>query len=233
MNLDVKPMQHLLLWWLALDGGEGFGSDLPADKPVREPLVRAGLIAEEKRVNPGAKSKRPAVHLTLTEAGWAWCQDHMTWPKPWRSPKAGDILRRLLPRMHFFFRQVATTSLGEFIGKTRLESSPLPKPAPVPPPPPALAPPASDLHDTIRAACRAIGNGRDNVRIRLADLRAHLSQVTWGDVAKALWELSDRGELTLYRLDDPREILPADREAAVRTSAGEEKHILYFGGMAS
>jgi hypothetical protein len=53
------------------------------------------------------------------------------------------------------------------------------------------------------------------------------------EVTTELLAMSEAGELTLYKLDNPREILAEDREAAIMTSTGDERHILYFGGLAS
>jgi hypothetical protein len=218
MDVDVKPMQHLLLWRLAAGGGEDFFANLPAGNPERSPLVRAGLIAETKRVNPAGKSKRPVLFLSLTEKGWAWCQEHMTWPRT-RSIKVDTVLERLLPRLGVVCRRgAAITSLGDFISKSNETGD---------------APSRPDVCQAIRDACRALGNGQEGVRVRLVDLRQRLPAFNHDEVSQGLWNLCRRGELSLYRLDDPREIQPGDHEAAVLTSTGEEKHILYFGGMAS
>jgi hypothetical protein len=219
MNHVFKEMQHLLLWRLAAGGGEEFVANLPGGKPDRTPLLQAGLITEGKRVNPTAKSKRAALFASLTENGWGWCQDNMTWPAKTRSTKAGQVLHLLLPRLRVAFdRREAIDSLGDFIAKSSGDS---------------IDPITPDLHRAIRDACRVIANGRAGVRIRLAELREQLSQYNKDEITRALWELSEKGELSLWRLDDPREIQTADREAAVLTSTGEEKHILYFGGTAS
>lgn len=71
-------------------------------------------------------------------------------------------------------------------------------------------------------------------RIRIKDLRAQIdSSHSHGNVTEALWRLANEGKLSMYRLDDPREITQKDRDAAVRTGSGEEKHILYYGGQGS
>ena len=221
MSFECKPTQHFLLWRMAVGGGEDFLTNLPADSTVRKPLVRAGLIAENKRANPGAKTTRAVTYLSLTEQGWAWCQENMTWPKKARLPRSGMVLELLLPRLHAMLqRGEAVTSLGDFISQS--ESVPV-----VP------TPPRPDIHQAIRDACRDLANGREGVRIRLVDLRGRLTAFAAEEITRGVSDLSHKGELSLYRLDDPREIQPADREAAVLTSTGEEKHILYFGGMAS
>jgi hypothetical protein len=37
----------------------------------------------------------------------------------------------------------------------------------------------------------------------------------------------------LYRLDNPAEIRPEDRDAVLRTPSGEDRHIVYLGGRGS
>jgi hypothetical protein len=219
-------MQHLLLWRLAVGGGSDLLLNLPdISAAYRSALARAGLVAVKKITNP--KTGRKVNHLSLTDDGWAWCQENMTWPRT-RSQQADTVLERLLPRMHTIFQRRETVdSLGDFIGKSHVEATESRDEAE------KRESATPDLRQVIRETCRALGNGREGVRIRLADLRSHLNGFGKDEVTRALWELSERGELALYRLDDPREITEADREAAVRTSTGEEKHILYFGGTAS
>jgi hypothetical protein len=131
---------------VAIGGGRrrGFFRQPAAGNPERSPLVRAGLIAETKRVNPAGKSKRPVLFLPLTEKGWAWCQEHMTWPRT-RSIKVDTVLERL-PRLGAVCRRgAAITSLGDFISKSNETCD------------------APSRLQAIRDACRALGNGEDGV----------------------------------------------------------------------
>jgi hypothetical protein len=215
----LKEMPHLLLWHLVVKGGEEFVSELiDTPKANRTVLVREGLVVEDKRVKPGAKRKIKSPHLSVTDHGWHWCQANMTWPKNARSTKAAKVLELLLPRLYTILqRQESVHSLGDFISKS------------TPPQPP----PKADVHQAIRDACKALSNGQEGVRLRIVDVRARVNGFSKDEVTEALWDLCRKGEISLYQLDDPREIQPADREAAVLTSTNEEKHILYFGGMAS
>ena len=221
MTLAVTTMQHLLLWRLAAGGGEDFVANLPAENKIRKALVQEGLIQEAKRVNPASKSKQKVLFLILTDSGWQWCQANMAWPMPWRSAKAGTVLQLLLPRLEQFLKHGESAhSFGDFIVKSNLRKD-------------QVAASPCDVSQAIRDACQALGHGQPNVRIRLTDLRHCLPQFAPAEVTRGVWELSQSGHLSLYRLDDPREIRPEDREAAVVTSTGEEKHILYYGGLAS
>lgn len=87
------------------------------------------------------------------------------------------------------------------------------------------------IHDDIERAVREFG-GEGN-RIYLADIRDRLPQHDHRAVSNALFDMSRADELSLYQLDDPREITPRHRDAAVQTSTGKERHILYYGGISS
>lgn len=80
----------------------------------------------------------------------------------------------------------------------------------------------------------ALGGGETNTRIRIADLRnAFAGGLDDAELNAALWRMMQSGKLSVYRLDDPREITAEDKKAALRTSTGEEKHIIYYGGESS
>ena len=93
--------------------------------------------------------------------------------------------------------------------------------------------PNTGLGARIRAACLELGGGREAVRVRLADLRRRLVDVPADELTAGVRELSRRGELTLYPLDDPRQITPDDEAAAIRSSTDVPQHILYYGGIPS
>lgn len=88
------------------------------------------------------------------------------------------------------------------------------------------------MNTAIANACQKLGNGRENVRIRLAELRAELNSPR-AELDAALRAMERDGSLSLYPLDNPQEITAADREAAIVTFTGHKRHILYFGGRAS
>ena len=91
--------------------------------------------------------------------------------------------------------------------------------------PDRIAPEAS-----IVLAYRKVTGGRDNVRVRLADLRGLLSEFTRNEIDEALLGLAMSGRAALYRLDNPQEIDPRDRAAVLLTPSGEERHVVYLGG---
>jgi hypothetical protein len=217
MNYQPTTAEQRLLWMLVANSGEGFNNDLEAEKNPRESLMRARLLDVEKRQKPSGKRKVQALYLRLTDAGWAWCNQDMSWQKP--RGKAEKFLNSLLQRLKVLFeRQGTVASLADFINNT-------------------TAAPNSTLETSldgrIRAACLELGGGREAVRIRIADLRMRLADVPHDELTEALRELSRRRELTLYPLDDPRQITPEDEAAAIHSSTGVRQHILYYGGTAS
>ena len=79
----------------------------------------ARLIEVEKRTKQSGKRKVQAMYVRLTDAGWAWCNQDMSWHKP--RGKAEQFLNTLLQRLKVLFeRQVAASSLADFINNSAL-----------------------------------------------------------------------------------------------------------------
>jgi hypothetical protein len=222
MNSQLTPGENQLLWMLVANGGEAFEDALKhsksaKEKPNRDALARRGLVVAsmQKRQLPGKKSSR-AMHLKITPAGWTFCNEVIAWmPPAVKKSKADLFLQWLMPRLkNLFDRNTTAASLSDFINKSE-------------------PPSASNIEQHIRAACLELGGGRETVRIRIADLRKRLADVPSDQLTEGLRELSRRRELTLYPIDDPRQITPDDEAAAIRSSTGVPQHILYYGGIAS
>lgn len=225
MKRQLTTAEHRLLWALVANSGEGFNDELDADKQPRESLKRARLIEVELRERRARKRKAKPMYLKLTDAGWAWCNQNMSWHKP--SGKAERFLNTLLQRLDVLFeRQESVASLADFLNATAPAATPLPVEPPKEVPPPSL-------DARIRAACLELTGEREAVRVRLAALRARLADVPADELTEAIRGLSRRRELTLYMLDDPRQITPADTAAAIHSSTGVPQHILYYGGISS
>jgi hypothetical protein len=219
MNYEPTTAEHRLLWTLVANSGEGFNNDLEADKSPRDSLQRARLIEVEKRQKPSAKRKVQSMYLRLTDAGWAWCNQDMSWQKP--RGKAEKFLNSLLQRLKVLFeRQGTVASLADFINNTTAAAN-------------STLETETNLDGRIRAACLELGGGCEAVRIRIADLRKRLANVPKAELTAGIRELSRRRELTLYPLDDPRQVTPEDEAAAIHSSTGVAQHILYYGGIAS
>ena len=200
-------MQTLILWALVTRGGEAAQKDLlpVPDKKDREALVRLGLL--QTRV--GA---RRAQHLELTDHGWAWAADNMAAALPARSTAGIRVLADLLVRLGAFLtaRDVA---LADFIRP----AAAAPAPSPAPP----------DLSGQIRAAYLAATGGELNRQLRLAELRAALPAISRPELDAALQAIERAGGAGLLPLDDPTEIRPEDRAAALLVG-GRPRHLLWL-----
>ncbi|AMV40828.1 hypothetical protein VT85_25570 [Planctomyces sp. SH-PL62] len=214
MDLEPKPIEALILWRLAATGGEGWLKDLTKpklDADKRKRLEAAKLIESAMKKPP---TGRACLHVALTDKGWGWLGGHLDADLNASTPAGTEVLRLILLRLKGFLER-RELSIGELLAD-------------------APAPPADgDAAALATAAYYAISGGRPNVRVRLADVRRRLPALSRAALDRALLELQTRGEATLYRLDDPREIGPDDREAVFRTPSGEERHIVYLGGRGS
>lgn len=233
MNFEPDSLQRLLLWRLAVGEQEGeFVKNIEAAIPAprRSQLVREGFVDEQKRKIDG--KGRPVLFLELTDKGWAWCQSHLddAVRSKGKTPKlAAVVLERLLLLMKSYFEdQSQTASFGQFVQQARRAVSTSQSER-------AIDPDGrpGDLPEQIERICDELSSGRENVRVRLAELRRHLNGRPKSEVDEVLLKMEREGKLSLYRLDDPREIQNDDREAVLLTSTGNERHILYLGGKSS
>ncbi len=216
---SLQPMERLLLWRLALSGGDWLTKLQPPkiETKYRNALKAAGLIIEEKRTPEHGRGK--AIFLELTDAGWNWLNVHATEPMAF-SPNARTVhtLESLIFKLGQYLES-KQESLADFLhpdpGATRRTDSP--------------SEPKDDLPGRIAAAYKKLADGRIAVRVRLADLREALSDVPRDELDRALLGLAVQGTVSLFPLDNPLEIEPRDREAVLRTPAGDVRHILYMG----
>jgi hypothetical protein len=231
---ELSPEEHQLLWMLVTHGGEVFQGTLniPKVKPFRDGLERRGLVTVSwrKRQLPEEPAKR-GLFLELTPAGWTWCNEQLHWPPPSRpKSKADMVLGWLLPRLKMLLdRGEAAANLADFINKSHPDAPP-PEPAPAPPQPPMTG---ATLEERIGAACLELGGGKQAVRVRIADVRKRLPDVPHDTLTEAIVNLARQRRLTLYPLDDPRQVTDEDKAAAIVSSTGVPQHILYYGGIVS
>jgi hypothetical protein len=216
MTPDPSGLEILFLWRLATAGGGDWKKAIKPelDGPTRRRLLAAGLIEEEKRSPEGGGRK--LLHFALTDRGWQWLAGHLDAPIATRSPAALEVLVRLLGRLraHLDAREI---SLAEFIASAAEDG-----------------PAARDgLDRRVESAYLALSGGKSNVRVRLADLRDNLSDLAREDLDATLLAMASAGLASLYRLDNPLEIEPRDREATLRTPSGEDRHVVYLGGRGS
>ncbi len=220
------PLQTLFLWRLLSCGGGGFQNELkPELKPKqRTDLERAGLISKDTRqkVQAGRRPTR-ANFITLTDLGWQWAAEHLDAPVSPRSPAAAPILQVMLGRLkNDLLRH--RRSLAEFI----LETEPSPVADHIDACPPTDRVDACPVPDRVRAVYRELTGGRFASRVRLADLRTRLDDIPRDSLDRALLQMERDEMLVCYPLDDPRELYPADEQAALMNSAGQQRHAIYM-----
>ncbi len=216
MNHEIKPLELLFLWRLAVAGGGDWLKDIKPslESPARKRLQADGVIEQEKRKSPSGRGT--AFFISLTDGGWGWLGTHFDADLSTRSPAGTEVLHRLLLRLKTFVDQ-NQISLGDLIMSGG----------------PAEVAGAENVEDRVTKAYLVLSKGHTNVRVRLADLRPLLSSIPRLKLDQALFDMASGGKASLYRLDDPTEIQAEDRDAVLRTPSGEERHVVYLGGRGS
>jgi len=221
LSYDPTPTQALLLFRLLARHGACAQAELKTKVQVRdrEALVKAKMITAPK-VGRGFK-------LKLEDAGWAWTATHLTAALPPAQQTLSDFLARLSEHL-----ARSGETLAKFIGS---------KPEEIPPPQAARTrrkrdgssakpkrPSEAALRKRIEAAYLAVTHGRKNETVRLARLRAELSDLDRATVDAALGRIL-KGDKTasLMRHDDPRQLDQADHDAAFSPS-GEPFHVIWI-----
>lgn len=220
MQHEIKPLELLFLWRLATADGDWL-KDVKPDPgaPSRRRLEASGLIETVRQKPPGGRAQ--ASYVSLTDAGWAWLGDHLDADLNTKSTAGVDVLRLLLGRLKTFLDR-ENLALGDFMTAAG---------PPIETPADAVA--VDDPRARVTTAYYALSSGRPNARVRIADLRRVLATIPRPALDDALLDLATTGEASLFRLDNPAEIGPNDREAVLRTPSGEERHIIYLGGRRS
>lgn len=213
MSDDPTGTEILILWRIALAGGGDWQKAIKPDLKggLKERLLGSGLIEVDKKKPEGGG--RQILYASLTDRGWQWLSEHLDTRIESKSPAAVGIFESLLGRLkdHLHAKDL---SLAEFIHPASKD----------------LDPSQDGLHHKIEAAYLSLSEGRANVRVRLSDLRDALPGIGREALDSTLLEMATSGQASLFRLDNPLEIGPRDREAILRTPSGEERHILYLGG---
>ena len=84
-----------------------------------------------------------------------------------------------------------------------------------------------NIQSEIRRAYLQASKGEFVVRVRLAAIRQNLPHISRADLDNALINMEDTRQITMMNLDDPTEIKPADREAALMIG-NHSNHIVYL-----
>ena len=189
MNHEIKPLELLFLWRLAVAGGGDWLKDIKPDpeSPARKRLQADGVIEQEKRKPPSGG--RAAQFVSLTDKGWGWLGDHLDADLSTRTPAGTAVLHRLLLKLKTFIDR-KQLSLGDLLvpGTGKLEDD------------------EGDTEDRVSRAYLSLSKGQMNVRVRIADLRHLLDSIPRSKLDQALLDMASSGKASLYRLDNPAEI---------------------------
>jgi hypothetical protein len=216
---QITPLQTLALWSLLVNGGSGLQKDIKStfEKKDREALAAAGLITWEK-------NKKQAFVLTVTDKGWHWAGTAAIDCAVARSPAAADVLRGLIAHLGVYM-QARNIPLAEILAAAAAPptaTEPQPSPPPVP-----TSPQPTDLRERIRAAFLKLTGDKFNTRVRLADLRALLSDLDRATQDEAIFAVAHESDADLLQLDNRIDITDADREAALQVG-NEPRHLLWI-----
>ena len=91
----------------------------------------------------------------------------------------------------------------------------------------------TQVKESIRQVMREKGIG-ENQRIYISDIQAvKPPQMSKAQFDKALLGVQSDGDISLYELNDPRELTPARKVGEVLTPSGNRRHIVYAFGRGS
>jgi hypothetical protein len=210
----LSEMQTLILWALLVQtGGGGFQKDVRPEvkKPDREALVRAGLIAVQKRGR--------GFWLEATDKGWSWAAEHLDANLPKRSTAGSAVLQAWLTRLKAFMAS-RDLVLADVLGAQQRAKTPTESPARAP----------IDyvtLRARIRRAYLDIAGAKLNTRVLLSDLRERLKDIDRASLDEALGRMHLEEGTTLSGLNNPQEITPAIRDGGL-TFKGEPMYVLWI-----
>ena len=190
--MALTKMQTLILWALIAKPGAGaLAKEIKPEvkKPDRDALEKAGLLEVSKRGR--------AFWLEVSDRGWDWAGENLDAALPSGSTAGCEILRAWLTRLKVFL-QVKNFALADVL-------------APQPEPQGAAAP----LPERIRAAYLECSGGNLNQRVFLSALREKLPDVDRATLNDALTAMHARDGMHLSGTDNPRELTPENRAAAL------------------
>jgi hypothetical protein len=218
--MALTEMQTLILWaLLAKSGGASFQKDLRPEvkKADREALVRAGLIATEKKGRPG-------LWLEISDKGWRWAAENLDADLPKRSTAGSAILQAWLTQLKAFM-EMRGVALADILGLQHpSESFPT---QPIPEPPPRVSPDYDTLRGRIRKAYLELSSNCLNTRVLLKDIRETLRDVDRVTLDDALKRMHLEEGTTLSGLNNPQEVTHAIRDAGL-SFKGESMYVLWI-----
>lgn len=209
MSFQPTPKQALVMWNLLITGDEPAVSKVKPDlNPAeRKPLSQAGLIELVKRGR--------STHIVLTDKAWEWALEHFNTELS-KSNFAVPVLQELLKKLGSYLKHYKIP-LVEFLGEQNQPIDATKNSTLL----------LRDLEIKIREAYLNVSGGKYNVRVRLSQLRQALDGLPRTEIDNALINMGLAGKLDLMHLDDPQDIHPEDKHAAI-TIGGRNSHIVYM-----
>jgi hypothetical protein len=162
-------------------------------------------LAELKLITSDPVGPRRSYIHELTDAGWRWCADELSAPRPDRAGSLGNALYLLLRGIRDHLDRTDQT-LADIFGT------------------PAAPPPAADVEGRVRAAYSALATAPSDW-VSLTDVRARLSDLPRDAVDGALIRLERDPSVYIAPDEDQKALTDADRAAAIRIG-GKDKHLL-------
>jgi hypothetical protein len=213
-EISTPEKQALILWALLVrDNSAGFQNELKPEpkKADRDALEKAGLIRTE--------DKHRRKWIEVTDKGWAWAADHLDHDLPTRSTAGSTILQAWLTRLKAFMTSrdfVLSDVLGAQHQARKTTASPQ-----------GASAEYRKLRERIRTAYLDIADAKFNTRVPLSDLRGRLRDIERPELDDALIRMHLEEGTTLSGLNNPQEITPEIRTAALNFK-GEQMYVLWI-----
>lgn len=225
MNGKLSGWEALILWALLAEGGESYWTPLIRKKMVakdhaaaRDALVRAGLVKSEMR--PG---KGKGIWIEVTDEGWRSAGKNLGAALP-ITKMASPVLQAWLARLQAFMA-AKDLVLADLLGPQH-PGKPASRPETIAPSPSAPLDYAT-LRGRIREAYLELTGGHFNMRATLKDVREKLKDIAPGTLDEALARMHLEDGTTLSGLNNPQEVTPAIRNAAL-SFKGEPMYVLWI-----
>ncbi|MDR1046004.1 MAG: hypothetical protein LBP33_13000 [Candidatus Adiutrix sp.] len=221
MSELLPALKMLYLWNLAVTDGSEWLKDL---KPAlalkdRKMLAGLGLIEEGKEPRPGGKRTVRAVRVSLTDKGWLYIQEHSEARVNARSYTAGEVLQKLLARLSRYMA-VNDVHLAEILAANPAGAEKSASENPVSPVT------GTSLEEVRRRILRHwVELAEPGGSVRLAALRARLTDLKREVLDQALLALAGDRFLSLYPFDDPLAVTVEDARSSL-TVAGRAMHLV-------
>ncbi len=214
-----NPKQALVLFALLFTGDEPMATKLKPRLSAKErkPLEKAGLIVLERRGR--------ATHVVLTDAAWDWAGKNLDVPISAQA-RANETLAAVFVHLKAFLdgRGIQLAEIARAgVGRANKASVPGKLDSKT------RANHPTEVVARVREICLRAAGGRSAVRVRLAQVREALPDVTRAELDRTLLAMHRSGAAVFFPLDNPQDRYPADESGALRI-AGTPHHVLYLDG---